>query len=1022
MNIKLEVGDIAEQVTVVGEAPLLESESSSFGQVVNEEAISEMPLGVRNPINLVVMTPGVVTGSNFGLDGLVGNVEQGRDQWGGDFQMGGGKTLTNEVLLDGSPNTSVDRGYMAYSPPVDSTQEFKVEANSFSAEFDRTTGGVVNIGTKGGTNKLRGTVYNYHRNSGLDANNFFFNRSGLEKPPSWQRNQFGANLSGPVIRNKTFFFGNYEGLRQAVPFTRISTVPAAEQRAGNFSQTFALDERQIVIYDPLTLQRSATGVLSRFPFPGNAIPTGRIDRVGRNIINFYPEPNQPGNAITRASNYIANNNAKSDAENVGGRVDHNIGQLNRIFGRFSWKRDTREAAQPWDLPSANDGAPTDRAANLTVSDFHTFSPTLTAEVRFSLARHHTQEISPSFGFDVGQLGFPAYYKEANKPFYPSIGVADFASQGRTRFYDQIRDTWTLQGNVSKLFKRHTVKFGADFRIPRFQLDRNLNAGGAFNFNRAFTQGVDPLRAGATAGHGGASLLLGMGASGTVATTDIFDLTRRYYGFFIQDNWKVTSRFTLNLGLRYSMELGQYESENKMAFMDLESASPLSQRVGFPLRGLSRYVGVDGNPRSLIDTDKNNFAPRIGFGYLLGDKTAIRGSYGIFYSPVWISAYDTNVYPGWNASTSWVTSLDGGLTPQDLISNPFPQGFNKPTADRDPLLLVGQAMTGWTRAEPVGYAQQWNFTLQRQMSQTFLLEGAYWANKATKMENRSGWEDNFLPNQYLALGTALNQTVDNPFFGHITRGALSNQRVARRQLLLPFPQYASVVRTGPSVGNSIYHAFTLRAEKRVSHGLSFMGSYTVSKTIDDFDTRPYNMENRRLDRALSSTDVPQRLVFSGLWQVPVGKGKTCLSSLPTVMEGFLGGWSISTITTFQRGQPLAVARAVNNEGRSARLDNPTIERWFDPTVFTPSLPFTFGNVPRTLPDVRRDGMRNFDFAIAKNFRFEERYRIRFRADFFNAFNTPQFGGPNTSVTAVNVGQVTSQANRPRSIQFGMQFYW
>ena len=1022
MNIKLEVGDVADQVTVVGEAPLLESESSSFGQVVNEEAISEMPLGVRNPINLVVMTPGVVTGSNFGLDGLVGNVEQGRDQWGGDFQMGGGKTLTNEVLLDGSPNTSVDRGYMAYSPPVDSTQEFKVEANSFSAEFDRTTGGVVNIVTKGGTNKVKGTVYNYHRNSGLDANNFFFNRSGREKPPSWQRNQFGGNLGGPIFRNRTFFFANYEGLRQAVPFTRISTVPTAEQRAGDFSRTMAANGRLIVIYDPLTLQRSAAGVLSRSPFPGNVVPSGRIDPVGRNIINFYPEPNQPGNAVTFASNYIANNNAKSNAENVGGRIDHNIGQANRIFGRASWKRDKREAAQPWDLPSANDGAPTDRAANFTVSDFHTFSATLTAEVRASLARHHTQEISPSYGFDVAKLGFPAYYKDANKPFYPSISVADFASQGRTRYYDQIRDTWALQGNVSKLFKRHTLKAGADFRVPRFQLDRNLNAGGQFAFTRGFTQGVDPLRASANAGHGGASLLLGMGASGSVATTGVFDLTRRYHGFYLQDNWKVTSRLTLNLGLRYSVELGQFESENRMAFMDLESTSPLSQAVGFPLRGLSRYVGVDGNPRSLVDTDRNNFAPRFGFGYLLGDKIAIRGGYGIFYAPAWISAYDTNVYPGWNANTPWVPSLDGGLTPHDLISNPFPQGFNKPSGNRDPLFLVGQAMTGWTRQEAVGYAQQWNFTIQRQMSKSLLLEGAYWANKGTKMENRSGWEENFLPNRYLPLGTALNQLVDNPFFGYISRGAVSSARVTRRQLLLPFPQYTSVVRTGPSVGNSIYHAFTLRAEKRLSHGLSFLGSYTVSKTIDDYDTRPYDMENRRLDRAVSATDVPQRLVFSGIWAAPVGKGKAYLAHLPPVLDGVLGGWTVSTISTFQRGQPLSVARATVNDGRSAKLDNPTIDLWFDPTVFTPALPFTYGNTGRTLPDVRADGIRSFDFAIAKNFRFQERYRIRFRADLFNAFNTPQFGRPNMSITAVNVGRVTSQANRPRSIQFGLQFYW
>jgi hypothetical protein len=305
---------------------------------------------------------------------------------------------------------------------------------------------------------------------------------------------------------------------------------------------------------------------------------------------------------------------------------------------------------------------------------------------------------------------------------------------------------------------------------------------------------------------------------------------------------------------------------------------------------------------------------------------------------------------------------------------------------------------------------------------FLIETAYWGNKGAKMENRSGWQENTLPNRYLALGNQLNELVSNPFYGVIPAGSLSSERVARRQLLLPFPQYTSVIRTGPSVGNSIYHAFTARVEKRLSAGLSVLASYTLSKSIDDFDSRPLDMENRRLERSLSEFDVPQRLVASWVYELPFGRQRRFGASLNPALDYILGGWTLSGIGTLQSGLPVAVSRPAVNNGTSARLDVRHIDRWFDTSVFAPAAPFTFGNVGRYLPDVRSDGIQSFDFTLAKTFTFHERYRAKFRAEMFNAFNTPQFGAPAGGVTSSTFGAVRSQANMPRLVQFGLQFYW
>lgn len=1021
LEIRLQVGEVSEVITVTGEPPLLETETASFGSVVNERTIQELPLNVRDSLALIVLTPGVITAEGFGTGG---GTDVGRNWFKSDFNVGGGQMRGQEILLDGAPSTSSDRSFATYIPPVDSTQEFKVQANSFSAEFGRTTGGVLNIVTKSGTNEFHGTAYEFHRNSVLDANNFFANRAGFDKT-AFRRHQFGINTGGPIFKDRTFFFTAYEGFRQAFPDTRISTVPTALQRKGDFSQTFARDGKLITIYDPLTLRRDAQGNLVRDSFPGNIIPANRFDPVAVAALSFYPEPNLPGDPVTGANNYIFGDQSITDRDRWDFRVDQNFGQTNKLFGRLSYETSDRLTPRNWDLPSAHNARiQKDKFYHAVLGDTHTFSPSLIGELRLSFTRGHPQQTSVSEGFDLRQLKFPDNYVQVAAPHFPFFNVSDMTALGNGVINNQPRNTFGVQGNVTKLLDRHSFKTGLDIRVLDFHAFQDTNPTGSFNFGRLFTQGPDPLRARADAGFGLASFLLGMGTGGSINHTQGLSLRRVYYSFYVQDDWKVTPRFTLNLGLRYDLDVGQRERFNRLTNLDLTSPSPLGPQVGLDLKGVLRYLGTNGWPTNQLETDKNNFGPRLGLAYKLTDRTVVRAGYGIFYVPMVVIA-DGAI--GFNSSTPWIATIDN-LRPEHLLNNPFPQGFNLPREERDPLTNVGFGISGYIRDEPVGYTQQWNLSLQHQVAGDFVLDLAYWGNKGTKLQY-SGWRENDLPNEFLALKAKLNERVPNPFFGVIPTGALSGSTVTRRQLLLPFPQYTGVTRTRVSAGSQIYHAFTLKVEKRMSEGLSVVASYTNSKTISDTPGRDtsggaggiLNMENRRAERSLTPFDVPQRLVVSFIYELPFGRGKRLGGDWEGLANALLGGWTFSGFTTFQSGFPLSINRPAVKTG-SAKLDRPTIDRWFDTSVFSPADPFTFGNVGQVEPDLRADGVNNFDFTLAKNFYIQERFRLQFRAEFFNAFNTPQFAQPVDSVTNPSFGRVTSQANAPREIQFALKLFW
>ena len=1017
LEITLEPGAVTETVIVSAEAAPLETASSTLGQVVTTRSILSLPLNVRDPFALVGLTPGVTFGPNFGNGG---GKDVGRNFFKSDFNVGGGRSGSQEILLDGAPNTTPDINRGIINPPVDSVQEFKVQANSYDAEFGRTSGGVINMVTKSGTNDYHGVAYDFERHSNLDANDFFNNRAGRALT-SFQRHQFGGNVGGPILKNKWFLFGDYEGLRQGYPNSVISTVPTALQRAGNFSQTLAANGALIAVYDPDTLTTLADGSRQRTPFSGNIIPSNRFDPVAAKTASLFPLPNIAGTAITNQNNYFFGSKAITNSNKYDVRSDVNFSESTRFFVRFSRQEDDRISPGNMPLPIGGGRQTTDHYTQGVADVTHVFSPSMVADAQFSVNRALASQFGLSQGFDVSTLGFVPSFTSQVVSQFPAFGITDVvgtANNVADNFLQfQPRNIWAARGSLSYLHGKHSFRFGGEYRWLHFNEGQLNNPTGLFNFTRGYTQGPNAVQSSPTAGFGFASFLLGDVASGLINRLEPISTQSRYAAGFVQDDWRVSGKLTLNLGLRWEMSSGDLEKYNRLAYFNPFAVNPLGAKVGIPnLPGELVWIG-QGNGAQQATT--NNFGPRAGFAYQITPKTVLRGGYAIVFLPRNVQGNGDGAVEAFRTTTMLAT-IDG-LTPASKLNNPYPTGILPALNDRDPLANVGSTIAAPTQEYRNPYAQTWSMGLQRELPGKLVLDVHYWGNKGTHLTNT--WNINQLPDQYLALGNSLNDQVPNPFFGAITTGTLTSATISRRQSLLPFPEYAGdagVSRVFAPVSNSTYHAGTIQVERRLSSNFTFLGVYTRSKAIDDVRT-PMDYYNRRLEKALSTFDAPNQFVLSSVYELPFGRGRAIGAGWNKPAEAILGGWELSGIVRTQSGFPVSVGRIINN-GQSAKLDNPTIDRWFNTSVFANVPAFTFGNTGPVLPDVRTGGLRNVDAVMSKSFAVSIRDRkvtTQFRAEFYNLFNHPQFAAPNGTVSAQSFGQVTAVANAPRDLQFGLK---
>ncbi len=1050
--IKLELGSATESVTVTSEAALLQTATSSTGAVIETKLIGDLPLNERQPFTLAVLAPGVIPNRQ------IVNAAQPFNR-APNFSISGGRGDTNEILLDGTPNTIPEGSTgmlraVTIFPTVEGMQEFKVQTNSMSAEYGGSGGGVVNIVTKAGTNQYHGAAFEFLRNSAMDSNGFFSNANNIALA-SFKRNQFGAAFGGPVMipklyhgRNKTFFFVSWEDLRQlgGIPFT--TSVPTDLQRAGDFSQTFTAAGAAIQIYDPATTTLNANGTYTRTPFAGNVIPANRINPIAQEIMALFPQPTGPGLPFTHASNFNKTYTQTIDDNRVDVRVDQNFGDRQRVY--FSWAKDNRTYKNPNVYGNVSDPInftyPTD-PDSWRVGYLYTISPSWVAEARFAHNNIFYGQQPGSLGYDISQLGFPAgVVSGVQEKEFPRLTFSDLT--GTQQGMGPISNTMTGRQNsnvflvnVSHTTGNHEIKFGTQVR--RDYANRFTSTPGdlSFAFSRTFTQGPNALSASSTAGSSVAAALLGLADTSSTSRLNLATPTiahNWWQAYYVQDDWRISQRLTLNIGLRWDLQFPMVEEHNNFNWLNPNVTSPIASQVpGLNLKGAIQFA--DGNKRNPYIMNMHDIAPRVGLAYRLTSNLVMRAAYGIFYAP---NPYDTSgsVGTGFSQNTPFVSTLDGA-TPIATISNPFPNGlvrpFNQGTPP-GPAANLGLAISYYQPFEPTPYNQQWNFGLQQQLGKSTALEVAYDGMRGTHLADVGYFMTQLRPEQ---LGPQVTQQVPNAFFGIINVGTLASSTVPMRQLINPFPQYASVSVSVPDEASSSYNALLVKLEKRLSAGLTFLVAYTYSKLLDNGSgtqtflepaTGHQTASNRRIDYAPSDQDVSQRLVTSFTYALPFGRGRWVGGNWAPAMDKILGGWQATGVLTLQNGIPLSFTTTdttqsggnylrPNNNGQNPALSGAPetrLSKYFNTADFSQPAPFTFGNVARNLGNLRGPSRAAMDLAIYKDLPFKERLHLQIRGEAFNLTNTPEFQNPDTNFQSPTFGAITSQFNTPRQIQVSL----
>jgi hypothetical protein len=1018
INLTLEPGTIKQEITVTANAVLLDQQTSSQGNVVSSQQIVQLPLNGRNPYALLTLAPGVTPTGNSGTGPIIS----------------GGRSNTSGVLFDGQETRNTSTNDIVYTPPLETVAEFKVITNNFSAEYGRSGGGILTAAGRSGTNQINGSVYEYFRNNVLNANGWTNNRNGLSRNPV-RHNEYGFAVGGPVLipkvyngKNRTFFFFNFEQIKDRSPDNITGSVPTAAMRTGDFSQLLP----GIKIYDPLTTVADPTrpGSYVRSPFPNNQIPAGRINPITQSLLQFYPAPTLPG--IT--NNYAVSATRAGNTSKYYGRIDESLGEKNKLFFRYGITYSPantpgyKSLALPGEGTNCNEGNANSTPWVAAISDTATFRPNLLGEFRVSYTRQLNTCEPRSNGFDLTKLGLPAYIKNASlDQHFPLFEVTDFTSLGpaRASHYTDAENTPEAQAHLTWLKGSHSVKGGIDYLFLAFNIFRPDYPSGDFQFTRAYTQGPDPSVANAAGGWGLATFLLGAPTGGSFTVGPSLASSQKSYNVYLQDDWKVTRNLTLNLGARWEYQTPYNERYNHLAYFDPNATDSITG-----LKGVLNFV--NSSHRYQSSPNQSDIAPRVGLAYSFMRNMVFRAGYGIFYLPGsgGIGASPGDLGSGSQASTPVFLGQSPAApnTPPlgASISNPFVTGLLT-----YPNTLIGNGIGAVFPSWTTPLNQQWNASFQRTILSDLLVEVAYLGSRGEHIWTNIN-ADAASP-QYLSLGSQLNQLVPNPFYGKITSGSLSPATIKESSLLIPYPQYTSINNIRGSVGDSVYHALTVRADKRFAHGLLFQTSYTFSKLIDDVQERfagrssfnnPYNF---KLSRSVSDQDRSQIFVANFVYELPVGTGKHWVGH--GVSGKVIGNWQVSGILTAENGQPVVITGPNNTQlpgigAYAMRLHNPnlasgqSIDRWFDTTAFTSAPLYSLGNDSRTEPNLRNPGIFNLDLGLSRYQPITERVKLQFRAEMFNSTNKVNFSAPQGSVTATNFGQITAAAGG-RAVQLALR---
>jgi len=1004
IDFQLEVGQVTEKVTVSESVPLLDSNTSSMGQVIETKAIEDLPLNGRNFVQLAILGPGV-TGVGFGAKGTIMSGTRPDDlRPGSELFANGNREGSNNFLMDGVDNNDRLTLSITLRPSVEAVREFKIQTNMFAADQGRNSGATVNVVTKSGTNEWHGSAYEFLRNDYFDAKNFF-TRPGA-RIPSFRQNQFGGSLGSAIIKNKLFFFGNYEGFRRRQERLFVTTVARPEMRVGNFSGVRD-------IYNPYSLRRDASAATGyvRDPFPGRQIPANLFDSVMGRVIQAYPQPQVAG----LVNNYTSTPKEAQNWDQGDGRIDWTINTRHVIFGRYS-RQDT-VTTRPSTFPNSRipgldavvglgnedtfAGDSVLKAHNAGGTWIYTITPTLIMEARMGFARFDLdfRQEGAAAGAQLGEkLGVKGSNQGPNSDGIPIFSPASYTGIGQTRSLPIIRiqNTYNPSGNFTWLKGAHSVKFGVEVRnrhIGQYQTNRG---NGRFNFGRTFTD--DPNNT-ATTGDSMAALLLG--TASTIEqdfTLYMPDMSYTEWSGYIQDDWKVSSNLTLNLGLRYELDTVMTEATDKTTNFGV-------------ITGKLLIAGFNTDRQTGIRADRNNFAPRFGFAYRAAPKTVIRGGAGLFYNP------------SGSEGAYFRRHRQLPFGPINIID--INQFVNNPRRVQDGLPPIPNLDFGFVADHPSGgmiaidpnfrsgYAMQFSLQVQQEVMWDMVAKIGYVGNLGRRLDYTYDY----------------NQPVPGP-------GAAG----PRRPLYTIAPNVVSAT-YNVFDGLSAYHSLQATLERRFRNGLGFLGAYTWAKSIDDVanafggaDNGPIPQDRRyiRNDRGLSGFDIAHRFTLSANYGIPFGNGRR-FSSSSRVVNAIAGGWDMNTILTAQTGLPFTpvLNTSVSNAGgsrpnrfKSGKIDNPDPAKWYDTSFNTPGAAwgvpatFTFGNGGRNI--LRGPGRFQIDYSLFKDFSPTERTKIQFRAEVFNLTNTPQFDLPGSAVGSTGAGIISAVVGTPRQFQLGARF--
>jgi hypothetical protein len=1060
IDVRLDVGDIATSVEVTADASQLNTENATVGQAVTTKEVEELPINGRTPMMAASLSLGV---TGYAQPTLVHPFDSGG---AAGWMIGGAYQQTSELLLNGSPDATWD-GRLAYSPPQDAVQEVRVKVSDVDAAFGHTAGGTLNQITKGGTNALHGSGWEFNQPNTLTANDFFLNKAGTPRPVT-HFNQYGVTAGGPFYiphvidtRNKLFWFFAWEGIKDAQPNPFTGTVPTDAMRAGNFSGL-------ATIYDPFSATLSGTTV-NRTPLPNNTIPSNEFSSIAKAYLNYYPQPTNSASI----NNFVSAPNTPDDYSNEMGRIDYNMSDRSRLFADVrhtdynQFKNDYFNNVAEGSLLFRNN-------LGLSADEIYTLSATNVVDIRLNFTRMNEAHGIPSAGFDPTSVGLPAYLSANSNylqmpviGFNSATGMQALGATGANKLPSQsyqIFPTW------QKTAGTHSLKAGGDFRQYRLNTFTAGASTGSFTFNNSFVRSSSSASSTVAVGQDFASFLFGLPASGSYDLNTYASWYSYYSAVFFQDDWRVKHNLTLNLGVRFDHD-GPYNEKYGRTVDGFDTTdtnplaaaaqaayakSPLSQLPASAFNVLGGLTFPSGGQTAVYKNNSHLVSPRAGVAWTpdaLHGKTVIRASFGMFVAPVSMLAAGVDAkdstspdinQSGFSQTTSLVATSNNYLTPLATLSNPFPSGFLQPSGGSLGLLtFAGQNVSFLNPVAKSPYSLRWNFDVQHSLTNNLMLEVAYIGNHSVHLPI-DYTQLNGIPRQFLStLATRdtgenfLTASTANPFSGLQTTQNTATTTAA--QLLARYPEFpvgdsaggwsggSGVIEENLNLGRSYFESLNVRLEKRASHGLTFVFNYIYSRMMEQVSW--LNDSDPVPEKRVSPDDHPQRYVVAMSYELPVGKGKA-LDFHSHLANSLLGGWLVNNVYTYQVGAPIMW---VNGSSSSPgdyvyfgtaplALDNRQVNGpAFNTSDFITASANTFQYHIRTFSsmfsNLRADGINQWDPSLSKRFSFTETTSLQLRLEAFNVLNHPVFAAPSTTATNSAFGDITATANRYRTLQLG-----